>query len=117
MQNIVFWPRFKTYPCARPRISRTRFPLKGFDPDDHLGKDFGGECLLDFLIFREITGDAVLEKVIQALLRPHKVLASGREAGLQRFHIPVTLDLCVFCSVQRHDRTGYAGESFGQIQT
>ena len=36
---------------------------KRLDPGDHLRKDFRGEGLFDFLIFRELAGDAVLEKV------------------------------------------------------
>ena len=89
---------------------------KRLDPGDHLRKDFRGEGLFDFLIFRELAGDAVLEKVVQTFFDVDDVLAARRESGLQRFHIPIALDLSVFCSIESHYRAGYRRESLRQIQ-
>ena len=90
---------------------------KRLDPSNHLGKDFRGEGLLDVFIFGDLAGDAVLEEVVQAILRTDDAPAVGRQAGLQNRNIPISLNLSVFCAIQRHDRAGYAGKAGGQIQT
>ena len=90
---------------------------KSLEPGDHPGDHLGREGLLDVFIFRDLAGDAVLEEVVQAILRTDDAPAVGRQAGLQNRNIPIALNLSVFCAIQCHDRAGYAGKAGGQIQT
>ena len=75
-----------------------------------------GEKVSSMFIFRDLAGDAVLEKVVQAILRTDDAPAVGRQAGLQNRNNLIALNLSVFCTIPRHDRAGYAGKAGGQIQ-
>ena len=89
---------------------------KSLEPGNHPGDHLGREGLLDVFIFRDLAGDAVLEKVVQAILRTDDAPAVGRQAGLQNRNNLIALNLSVFCTIPRHDRAGYAGKAGGQIQ-
>ena len=98
------------------RFCSRRGASKSLEPGNHPGDHLGREGLLDVFIFRDLAGDAVLEKVVQAILRTDDAPAVGRQAGLQSRYIPIALDLSAFCAIPRHDRAGYAGKAGGQIQ-
>lgn len=63
-------------------MALTHESLQCFDPGNHLGKDFWGDGFLYFFIFRERSGGAVLEEVVQSNLSFDEILATRRETRL-----------------------------------
>lgn len=77
--------------------------LQGFYPGNYVGEDFGRYGLFNLAVFIELSGDGVLEEVIQSVIGFDCVwLAIGQGADFRK--IGRILHLMVFGAVQCQDR-------------
>ena len=99
--------------ASHPRHPELAPTCNGLYPSNHFGEDFGGKGLFYFFVFAQFPCGAMLEKMIQPLLRlDHH---GRREPFPKRLQIPLTVHLSILCPVERHHRTRHGMKHLGYV--